>query len=45
MNYEHGFLLLAAFIVGYIVKGLKLYIGPNEDKYNAANFGILLERR
>ncbi len=41
MDYEILFYMLIAFIVGRLSK-LTFYIGPDDDKYNAADFGIKL---
>jgi hypothetical protein len=44
MDYYFWFWLLVAFIVGRLSK-LKYYIGPDEEKYKKADFGIQTRRR
>ena len=42
MNYEILFYCIVWFIIGRL-STLKVYIGPDRDKYAKANFGILLK--
>lgn len=37
--------LLLAFILGRFSVGLKIYIGSDQKKYDAATFGIKLRKR
>lgn len=34
---------LVCFLLGRLSVGFKMYIGPDENKYNAATIGILLK--
>lgn len=43
MDYHFWFWVLIAFLVGRFMPR-KIYIGHNEDKYNKADFGILLRK-
>lgn len=43
MNYELAFYALLAFIAGRALPR-KIYIGNNEEKYRAADCGILIRK-
>lgn len=41
MDYRFWFWMGVAFLIGRMSK-LNFYIGPDEDKYNKADFGMLI---
>ena len=41
MDYKIAFYMLLAFIAGRLSK-IKIYIGQNKEKYNAANIGLYI---
>jgi len=41
MSYEILFYAGAAFILGRLSVGFKIYVGPDRAKYDAATIGIL----
>lgn len=44
MDFKLAYYMLLSFLVGYIVaKSTPIYIGYDEEKYDKANFGILLK--